>query len=232
MDEIGSGIIQAIRLIVGLDSDVGDIVFLSLRVSGIALVLSALAGIPFGTWLAFARFRGRKAIIALIYTGMALPTVVVGLIVFLLLSHNGPIGFLNWLFTPYAMVAAQFVIAFPIISSLTMAAILGVSPNLRLQTRSLGATNWQAAWTMIKEAKLAVLVAVAAAFGRIITEVGAVIIVGGNIAGSTRVLTTAIVLETRKGLFDVAIALGIILLLISIIINITVIRLQGRALSR
>ena len=232
MDEIASGIVQAFKLIVNLDPEVRRIAFFSLQVSGVALLLAALAGIPYGVWLAFARFPGRRLVIGLTYAGMAFPTVVVGLMVFLFLSHNGPLGFLDWLFTPLAIIAAQFIIAFPVIASLTVAAILGINPEMRQQLRSLGATRWQTSIALLREARVAMIVALAAAFGRVVTEVGAVIIVGGNIAGSTRVLTTAIVLETRKGAFDTAIALGIILLLISFSINILATRLQGRALSR
>ena len=232
MEEIISGIAQAVNLIIRFDPNVMRIVLLSLEVSGAALLLAALLGIPYGVWLAFSRFPGRRFLIGMTYAGMAFPTVVVGLFVFLFLSHNGPFGFLNWLFTPVAIVLAQFIIAFPVVSSLTLTAFLGVNPEMRQQLRSLGASSWQTYHALFMEAKLAMVVALAAAFGRVVTEVGAVIIVGGNIAGSTRVLTTAIVLETRKGSFDTAIALGIILLLISFIINIVAARLQGRTLTR
>ncbi len=232
MDEIASGIAEAFKLIVNLDPEVRRIALFSLQVSGAALLLAALLGIPYGVWLAFARFPGRRFLIGFTYAGMAFPTVVVGLLVFLFLSHNGPFGFLNWLFTPLAIIVAQFIIAFPVVSSLTLSAILGINPEMRQQLRSLGATRWQTSIALLREARLAMIVALAAAFGRVVTEVGAVIIVGGNIAGSTRVLTTAIVLETRKGAFDAAIALGIILLIISFSINILATRLQGRALTR
>ena len=232
MDEILSGIAEAFKLIANLDPEVRRIALFSLEVSGASLLLAALLGIPYGVWLAFARFPGRRVLVGLTYAGMAFPTVVVGLLVFLILSHNGPLGFLNWLFTPLAIVVAQFVIGFPIVASLTLAAILGIRPEMRHQLRSLGATRWQTSLALLWEARVAMIVALVATFGRVVTEVGAVIIVGGNIAGSTRVLTTAIVLETRKGAFDAAIALGIILLLISFSINILATRLQGRALSR
>ena len=232
MDEIASGIWQAIKLIGNLDPEVRKIALFSLQVSGLALLLAALAGIPYGVWLAFARFPGRRVLIGLTYAGMAFPTVVVGLIVFLILSHNGPMGFLGWLFTPLAIIVAQFIIAFPVVASLTLSAILGISPDMRLQLRSLGATRLQTTVALLQEARVSMIIALAAAFGRVVTEVGAVIIVGGNIAGSTRVLTTAIVLETRKGAFDAAIALGIVLLLISFSINLLATRLQGRALGR
>ena len=151
---------------------------------------------------------------------------------FLMLSQQGPFGLLGWLFTPWAIVVAQFIIAFPVIASLTLSAILSINPGMRLQLRSLGATRAQATLALLGEARVSMVIALAAAFGRVVTEVGAVIIVGGNIAGNTRVLTTAIVLETRKGEFAAAIALGIILLLISFTINLVATRLQGRALTR
>ena len=232
MDEIVSGVAEAFKLIGNLDPEVRKIALFSLQVSGLALVLAALAAIPYGVWLAFARFPGRRLLIGLTYAGMAFPTVVVGLVVFLFLSRNGPLGFLDWLFTPFAIIVAQFFIAFPVIASLTMGAIMGLNPAMRLQLRSLGATRWQTSIALLKEARVAMIVALAAAFGRVITEVGAVLIVGGNIAGQTRVFTTAIVLETRKGAFEAAIALGIILLLTSLTFTLLATRLQGKALSR
>lgn len=232
MEEIASGIWQALKLIGSLDPEVRRIALFSLQVSGLALLLAAAVAIPYGIWLAFSRFPGRRILISFTYSGMAFPTVVVGLIVFLLLSHQGPFGVFGWLFTPWAIIAAQFIIAFPVIASLTMSAILAIDPAMRLQLRSLGATRTQAVLALLGEARVSMVIALAAAFGRVVTEVGAVIIVGGNIAGNTRVLTTAIVLETRKGEFAAAIALGLILLLISFSINILATRLQGRALAR
>lgn len=175
---------------------------------------------------------GRRLVIALIYTGMGFPPVVVGLFVYLVLSRSGPLGPLGWLFTPTAMVLAQVIIAFPLVAGFTMAAVMGVNPNLRRQVLSLGATNWQATVAILKEARVGVIISIIAGLGSIISEVGAVMIVGGNIEGSTRVLTTAIVLEVRQGVYDLAIALGIILLLIGFIINFAMLQLQGRALDR
>jgi tungstate transport system permease protein len=171
-------------------------------------------------------------VIAFIYTGMGLPPVVVGLLVYLLLSRSGPLGFLGWLFTPRAMVLAQTLICFPVIVGLTMAAVLAVDPALRLQLRALGATAWQSAWALVREARTGIVVALVAGFGSIISEVGAVMLVGGNIRGSTRVLTTAIVLETRQGRFDTALALGLVLLAIAFAINGAVLALQGRSVER
>jgi len=210
-----------------------EIVWLSLRVSGIALLISTIIGIPAGAALAMSRFAGRRLIIVLLYTGMGFPPVVVGLFVYLMLSRSGPIGSLNSplmpaLFTPGAMVVAQSIIAFPLVAGFTMTSVLGVDPGLRFQVQSLGATRWQTALTVLVEARIGVIVAVIAGFGGIISEVGAVMLVGGNIEGSTRVLTTAIVLETRKGDFELAIALGLILIGITFLINIAMLRLQGR----
>jgi|YNPNPStandDraft_1061719.scaffolds.fasta_scaffold03326_1 tungstate transport system permease protein len=219
------------RLFTG-DPELLGIVLLSLRVSGTALLLSTLLGIPLGVVLGLKRFLGRRAVIALLYTGMGLPPVVVGLVVYLLLSHSGPLGALGWLFTPKAMVLAQTIIAFPVVAGFTMAAVLGVEPALRTQILSLGATDWQAAWTVVRQARTGIVVALVAGFGSIISEVGAVMLVGGNIAGSTRVLTTAIVLETRRGNLELAMALGLVLLLIALFLNGLVLWLQGRSIER
>jgi tungstate transport system permease protein len=217
-----------------LDPALREIVILSLQVSGTALFFSTLIGIPLGALLGMSRFAGRRLVIALLYTGMGFPPVVIGLFVYLMLSRNGPLGQLNWpivpaLFTPGAMVLAQSIISFPLVSGFTMAAVMGVSPQLRRQVQALGATRWQTALTVLSEARVGVVVSVIAGFGSIISEVGAVMMVGGNIEGRTRVLTTAIVLETRKGNFDLAMALGIVLLGLSFLTNLAMLRLQGRA---
>ncbi|MBI4216726.1 MAG: ABC transporter permease [Chloroflexi bacterium] len=230
METVLSGLGEALSLIFRADPGVREIVLLSLLVSGTALIISALMGIPFGTMLALARFPGKRLAVALVYTGMGFPPVVVGLLVYLLLSHSGPLGFLAWLFTPMAMVAAQVVISFPLVAGFTMAAIMGLDPNLRLQLLSLGATGWQANLALIGEARVGVIVALVAGFGSIISEVGAVMMVGGNIQGSTRVLTTAIVLETRKGEFALALALGLVLLALAFVVSAVMLRLQGRTL--
>lgn len=228
MDKILEGIVQAVYLIVNGDPELARIVLLSLQVSGVALLFSTLVGIPIGSWLGLTRFPGRNLVVALLYTGMGFPPVVVGLFVYLVLSRSGPAGFLGWLFTPNAMIAAQTIISFPLVAGFTMAAVMGVDPGLRQQIRSLGATTWQTTVATLKEARIGVVVSVIAGFGSIISEVGAVMLVGGNIQGKTRVLTTAIVLETRKGAFDLAIALGIVLLVISFVVNLMMLRLQGR----
>ncbi len=202
-----------------------EIVALTLRVTGIALILSAIAGVPLGALLGLAKLRGKGAVRALLYTGMGLPPVVVGLFVYLLLSRSGPLGSLGWLFTPSAMIFAQTIIALPLMIGLTMTSVESVSPELRRQIHALGATRWQLSWTILREARIGVTAAVVAAFGAIISEVGAVILVGGNIAGQTRVLTTAIVLETRQGDFSLALALGVILLALTFAVNTALMKL-------
>jgi len=207
------------------------IILLSLYVSGVALILATLIGVPLGARLALRPVPGQKLIEVLIYTGMGLPPVVVGLLVYLLLSRSGPLGWLNWLFTPAAMIVAQTVIALPLTLGLTMTAVESVDPALRLQVRALGATPTQVMWAVLSEAWPGVLAAILAAFGSIISEVGAVMLVGGNIEGSTRVLTTAIVLETRKGDFELALALGAVLLGLNFLANFWLTRL-GRGVVR
>ncbi len=231
MDEILNGIAQAMQLIVTGDTALFEIIALSLQVTGIALLLATGTGVPLGAVLGLARIRARGLITVLLYTGMGLPPVVVGLFVYLMLSRSGPLGWLGWLFTPSAMIVAQFIIAFPLTAGLTMIAVQSVDPALRLQARSLGATRVQEVWTILREARLGVIAAMVAAFGAIISEVGAVILVGGNIEGRTRVLTTAIVLNTRTGDFALAIALGLILLLIAFSVNGAMLFLQRNAVD-
>lgn len=213
-----------------------EIVALSLRVTGTALLISSLLGIPLGACIGLRRFIGRRLLMTFLYTGMGFPPVVIGLFVYLLLSRNGwlaglAIPGLPELFTPAAMVLAQTIISLPLVAGFTAAAVLGVDPDLRLQARALGASENQAAWAVLNEARVGVLVAVIAGFGSIISEVGAVLIVGGNIAGRTRLLTSAIVLETSKGNFDLALALGGVLLGLSFLANAAMLALQGKALD-
>ncbi len=208
-------------------SPLGEIVILTIQVSGSALLLAAGFGLPLGALLGLAKFPGARLVQLLIYTGMGLPPVFVGLVVYLLFSRSGPLGSLDWLFTPTAMIVAQSILAFPIAAGLTVAAVRSVSPELVLQVRSLGATPGQERWTILRQARRGVLAAVLAAFGRIVAEVGAVLLVGGNIAGKTRVLSTAIVLETRQGNFGFALALGLVLLGLALIANALFLRLEG-----
>jgi tungstate transport system permease protein len=216
---IGEGLLEALRLLATGDPEVWRITLLSLEVSGSATLLSLVAGIPLGTVLALARFPGRAFAISLVNTGMGLPPVVVGLFVTVLLWRSGVLGFLEILYTPLAMVLAQFIIAAPIVTGLTLAAVQQVPEQFRLQMLGLGASRGQMVWMLLKEARLPLLAAMMAGFGGVISEVGASMMVGGNIKGSTRVLTTATVLETSKGNFDVAIALSAILLLITFLVN-------------
>ena len=228
MNDLLSGLSHALRLIFGGDAATAGIVALSLQVSGLALLLSALIGVPLGAWLGLRSFAARRLVVALLYTGMGFPPVVIGLFVYLLLSRAGPLGGLAWLFTPRAMVLAQTILGLPLVAGLTLAAVEGADPALRLQVRALGATGAQTTLALLWEVRAGVIAAIMAGFGAIISEVGAVMLVGGNIEGSTRVLTTAIVLETRKGNFDLALALAFVLVGLTFALNLAVLRLQRR----
>jgi tungstate transport system permease protein len=232
MDLIFEGIKKAFWLIVTFDPEVMGITFLSLQVSGIATLISLLIGISTGVTVALSRFIGKRIVVSLINTGMGLPPVVVGLFVTIFLWRNGPLGFFEILYTPTAMIIAQTVIATPIVMGITLAAIQQLPQKLRLQILALGATRLQMVWILIKEAKLPLLAGVMAGFGGVISEVGASIMVGGNIKGYSRVLTTATVMETSRGNFDVAIALGIILLLLAFSINFIITQIQQRERTR
>ncbi len=204
-----------------------EIIRLTVQVSGSALLIASVLGLPLGVSLGLAEFPGRRIVQVLVSTGMGLPPVFVGLVVYILLSRDGVLGGLEWLFTPTAMVFAQSILAFPIAAGLTAAAVRSVSPEFILQMQSLGAGEWQERWLVVRQARRGVLAAILAAFGRIIAEVGAVMLVGGNIAGRTRVLSTAIVLETRQGNFQFALALGFVLLGLALIGNALFLRLEG-----
>jgi tungstate transport system permease protein len=219
MGLILDGVFQAFRLLLAGDAEVWRITLLSLQISSTATVLALAVGIPAGTLLALTRFPGRALMISLVNTGMGLPPVVVGLFVTILLWRNGLLGALELLYTPTAMVLAQLVIAAPIVTGLTLAAVQQIPDRFRLQLLALGASRVQMTWVLIKEARLPMLAALMAGFGGVISEVGASMMVGGNIKGSSRVLTTATVLETGKGNFDVAIALSVILLAITFLVN-------------
>ena len=232
MDLILEGILKAFYLLVTFDSEVMKITLLSLQVSGSATLISLLIGISIGTMVALAEFPGRRFVVSLINTGMGLPPVVVGLFVTIFLWRNGPLGFLRVLYTPTAMIIAQAIIATPIVMGITLAAIQALPKNLRLQILALGATRFQMVWILVKEAKLPLLAGVMAGFGGVISEVGASIMVGGNIKGYSRVLTTATVMETSRGNFDIAIALGIILLLLAYFINLILTNIQQRERPR
>lgn len=231
MDLIWEGIRNGLYLLVSGNREVLQIVSLSLMVSGLAVIFSLIIGIPAGTFLALTYFPGKRLIITLVNTGMGLPPVVVGLFVILLFWRSGPLGFLDLLYTPSAMVIAQVIIATPVVMGLSITAIGQLNPGLYLQTLSLGASRIQLFLTLIKEARLPILAAVMAGFGAIISEVGAVMMAGGNIRNRTRVLTTAIVTEARMGHFDMAIALTTILFVITfaLYLGLTIIQQRRKA---
>ncbi len=232
MDFIIDGIKRAFELLLTLDKEVLQITFLSLRLSGIATVISLLVGLPVGTTLALARFRTRRFWLSLANTGMALPPVVVGLVIALMLWRSGPFGSLGIMYSPAAIVIAQMIIATPIIIGLTVVSLQQLDPDLQLQLLGLGASRLQMVWVLWKEARLPLLAALMAAFGAAISEVGAVMMVGGNLRGHTRVLTSAIVLETGRGEFAPAIALGVILLLVAFLVNLGLTLVQQRDIQR
>ncbi|MHC1726323.1 MAG: ABC transporter permease [Syntrophobacteraceae bacterium] len=228
MDTITNGFIEAFRLLITLDPDVLEITYRTLQVSGIATFISVLIGIPIGTALALTRFFGRAFVVSIVNFGMGLPPVVVGFVTWLLLMRYGPLGMLGLLYTPTAMIIAQAVIASPIVAGFTMAAVQSVNPKMRLQILSLGATRMQYLALLLWEARLGMLAAVIAGFGGVISEVGASMMVGGNIRGYTRVLTTSTVLEVSKGKFELAAGLSFILLLLAFCIMSSLSYLQQR----
>lgn len=228
MNEIWTGFLRAIELIVALDPQVVEITVRSLSISLTSVLLASIICIPLGGIIEFREFRGKRWLVNVIQTLYSLPTVTVGLFVFLLLSRSGPLGGLGLLFTPTGMIIGQTVLIMPIMIGLTISAMGGVGQQIRDTARSLGATEFQTIMTVIKEAKPAVLAAVLLGFGRALSEVGVAMMIGGNIRGYTRVLTTAIALETSMGYIEISIALGIILLSISLIINLILGWVQGR----
>lgn len=229
MDMIWDGIKQAFLLLIHGNPQVMQIAWLSLLISLSATAFSLCAGIPLGAVLGLTRFPGRRFVISLVNTGMGLPPVVVGLIVSMFLWRNGPLGILHIMYTPTAMVIAQFIISLPIVVGFTLAATQSLDPKLRLQITSLGASRIQLVWILLKEAKLPLLAAIMAGFGAIISEVGASMMVGGNILGQTRVLTTAIVGENSKGEFAYAIALSVILMVLVYVVNFILTMVQQRS---
>jgi tungstate transport system permease protein len=210
------------------DSEILQITVLSLQVSAFATIISLLIGLPFGTWLALGNFRGRSFVLSIINTGMALPPVVVGLVVAIMLWRSGPLGALRLIYTPWAIVIAQTIIAAPVVTGLTAAALEALDPRLSQQLLGLGASRVQMIWLLWREARLPLLAALMAGFGSVISEVGASMMVGGNIKGQTRVLTTAIVLETSKGEFERALALSALLLILTYLINLALTWIQQR----
>ncbi len=229
---IWEGIQQAVAILFSGDAEVLRITLLSLRISGLATIFSLAIGLPLGTWLALGQFRGRKFYLSIANTGMALPPVVVGLVVSIFLWRSGPLGALRLMYTPTAIIIAQTVIASPVVTGLTAAALQQIDPRLRIQLLGLGATGWQVIYSLWREARLPLLAALMAGFGSVISEVGASMMVGGNLLGHTRVLTTAIVLENSKGEFAIALALSIILLTITYLINYVLTSVQQRNAPR
>ena len=228
MESIFSGFKSAFLLILNFNPELLGIILMSLKVSGLALMIATLLGVPLAALVGLKRFPGRGLIINLLNTFMGLPPVVVGLFVYLLLSRKGPFGFLGLLYSPSAMVVAQTILAFPIVSALCHSAIVNVPTVIRQAAKTLGATPSQEAILVVREARYGIMAGIIAGFGRVMAEVGAILMVGGNIAGYTRVMTTTIALETDKGNFELALALGIILLTISLLINFALRLIQKR----
>jgi tungstate transport system permease protein len=226
VDDLWRGLETAAGLLASGDPEVWGIVLLSLRVSLSATLVSLLLGVPVGSVLALTRFPGRSLVIGLVHTGMGLPPVSVGLIVSILLWRSGPLGALGLLYSPTAMIIAQAAIATPIVMGLTLAAVQALDPQLRLQLLALGASPLQMTWWLLREARLPLIAALVTGFGAVISEVGAAMMVGGNIKGETRVLTTATVLEVGRGNFDVAVALTAVLLLFTYAVNLSLTVLQ------
>lgn len=229
MDVILEGIAEAFWLLVRADPEIVRVMLLSLMVSGMATLLSVAVGVPLGASLGLSRFRGRRGAISLVNTGMAFPPVVAGLLVTVLLWRSGPLGFFHMLYTPWAMVLAQFTLSLPIVTGISLAAMQQIDPRLHLQLAALGASRVQAFWVLMRETRLPLLAAVMAGFGAVISEVGASMMVGGNIVGETRVLTTAIVMETGKGNFSTAIALSVILMALVYLVNVYLTFVQQRS---
>jgi tungstate transport system permease protein len=223
------GLKQAFLLLIHWDRQTMKIASLSLLVSGSATLISLLLGIPLGTFLGLKHFRGKRFVASLVNTGMGAPPVVIGLVVTIFLWRSGPLGILHILYTPAAMIIAQVIIAFPLVAGFTMAAVQQLDPKLRLQIMALGASQTQMIWLILKEARLPLLAAIMAGFGAVISEVGASMMVGGNITNQTRVMTTAIVGEDSKGNFSLAIALSILLMIIVYLVNLLLTWVQQRS---
>jgi tungstate transport system permease protein len=231
VDVLWDALTEAFRLLLTGDRETWEVIARSLRISLTATALALALGLPVGTALALGRFPGRRVVLAAVNTGMGVPPVVAGLVVTVFLWRSGPLGALELLYTPTAMVLAQTAIALPLVAGLSSAALQHVDPELRLQMQALGAGRWRSLWVVALEARLPLLAAGMAGFGAVISEVGAALMVGGNIAGQTRVLTTAAVLEASKGAFALALAFGIILLAIAFAVNLvlTAVAQHGRA---
>jgi len=219
---------RAWGLLIAGDSEVFGIALLTLKVAVVATVIACTVGLPLGYFLATRRFWGRRAALTVVNTALAFPTVVVGLLLYGMLSRRGPLGGLGWLYTWQAIVVGDVLLALPIAAALSAAAVQGVDPRVRRTAETLGAGPWRTAWTVAREARFALAAVITAAFGQVVAEVGAAMIVGGNIRGSTRTLTTAVALYTSQGDFGTALALGLVLVILALVINIALQVLQGR----
>ncbi len=228
MTSVWDGFLEALSLLFSLDPEIYQILFLSLYVSGMATFLAAAIGIPLGASIAMKKFRGKELFRNVTYTMMGLPSVVAGLIIYLLLSRSGFLGGLHWLYTPMAIIAAQFILALPIVAGISISAVAGVPQEIRDSALSMGADNWQCTMITLKEAKTGLATAIITGFSTCVSEVGAAMMVGGNIRFDTRVLSTATVLATNMGQWGQAIALGLILLIVVFLVNIPLIRLQRK----
>jgi tungstate transport system permease protein len=229
MDRLWDGFVEALRLLVTGDREVWEITFRTLALSSLATACALAIGVPLGAFLALRRFFGRSVVVGLVNTGMGLPPVVVGIVVAVLLWRSGPLGELRLIYTPQAIVIAQFIIALPMIIGFTLASLQALNPKLRLQLIALGANRLQVLWLLVREARLGLLAAAMAGFGAVVSEVGAAIMVGGNLQGETRVLSTAAVLATRQGNIELAMALGFVLLFLSFAVNFLLTTVQQRS---
>lgn len=228
MDFLAEGLRRAWDLLVGGDAEVYGIALLTLKIAVVATVISCVLGLPLGYFLATRRFWGRRAALTVVNTALAFPTVVVGLLLFGMLSRRGPLGDIGLLYTWQAIVVGDVLLALPIAAALSAAAIQGVDPRIRRTAETLGAGSWLTAWTVAREARFALAAVITAAFGQVVAEIGTAMIVGGNIRGSTRTLTTAIALYTSQGDFGLALALGLVLIVLALLVNVALQVLQGR----
>jgi tungstate transport system permease protein len=232
MDFLADGLRRAAALLLSGDVEVYGVALLTLKVAAVATTAACVAGIPAGFVLATNPFWGRRAALTVVNTALAFPTVVVGLLLYGLLSRRGPLGGLGLLYSWQAIVIGDVLLAFPVAAALSAAAVQGVDPRIRRTAETLGAGRWRAAWTVAREARFALAAVITAAFGQTVAEVGAAMMVGGNIRGSTRTLTTAVALYTSQGEFGLALALGVILLGLALVVNVGLQLLQGRGGER
>jgi tungstate transport system permease protein len=228
MDFLAEGFRRAFALLVSGDAEVYGVALLTLRVAVVATVVSCAIGLPLGYLLATRRFWGRRAALTVVNTALAFPTVVVGLLLYGVLSRRGPLGGLGWLYTWQAIVVGDVLLALPIAAALSAAAVQGVDARVRRTAETLGAGRWLTAWTVAREARFALAAVITAAFGQVVAEIGAAMIVGGNIRGSTRTLTTAVALYTSQGDFGLALALGLVLVVMALLVNVALQVLQGK----